>query len=176
MDGESAVVSHSQSEHAAAAACKVDQANLEAKVMTEAPESQPAEQETGQPDVAPETTDRASHQGRRSLKLVLTLAPIDGAGFSCLLAVGADDRDPLLQSVEVADLSAALQEAASLVAAAEERWQSQPRNPASIKKTGGASAKRSGAKQQSPDEGAQKPATVAPESDPAQPGQLPLFG
>lgn len=176
MGGESTALRDSQPDHAGAAVIDVDPAKFETGVPAEASDSQTPEQETDQPDGAPETADRASHQGRRSLKLVLTLAPIDDAGFRCLLAVGADNCDPLLRSVEVADLPAALQEAGSLVAAAEERWQSQPRNPTSAKKTGGASAKRSGPKQQSPDERSQEPVTSAPDSESAQPGQLPLFG
>lgn len=176
MDGESAVLSDSQPEHATAAADNVDQANLESGVITEAPESRPAEQATDQLDDAPETTDRASHGDRRSLKLVLTLAPIDDAGFGCFLAVGADHCDPLLRSVEVSDLPAALKEAASLVAAAEERWQSQRRNPTSVKKASGASTKRSGTKQQLPDEPSHEPVNPAPDSESAQSGQLRLFG
>jgi hypothetical protein len=176
MDGEVTVFSNSQPDRAAVTAGDVEPASVEAGTPGETPDSQTPEQDTDQPDDAPETVDRGSHQSRRSLKLVLTLAPIDNAGFRCLLAVGADHCDPLLRSVEVLDLPAALQEAASLVAAGEERWQSQPRNTAFIKKPGGTSAKRSGAKQESPDEPSHEPVTPAPDSESAQSGQLRLFG
>ncbi len=67
---------------------------------------------------------------RRTLKLVLTFKPGDGASaMQVVMAIGADGCDPLLRSGEVEDLPAALDLVPGLVAEAEARWQSQPRYP-----------------------------------------------
>jgi hypothetical protein len=72
----------------------------------------------------------ATH-GRRSIKLVVHLRPRAGAdGYAAVLALGADDADPLFHSLEsVADLAVALDEVPALLARAEERWAGQPRYP-----------------------------------------------
>jgi hypothetical protein len=134
------------------------------------------EQEAELVDDALETAMEATESSRRSLKLVLTLTPTQTVGYRALLALGADGCDPVLRSVEVADLPAAFQEIAALVAAAEARWQIQPRNPASTKRAGGTAAKHAGTKQRPGQDHPSEPGGPAPEDAPAQSDQLPLFG
>jgi hypothetical protein len=66
---------------------------------------------------------------RRTLKLVVSLRPGGDLGYRALLALGADGCDPLLRTVDVADLASALDELPGLLAEAEGRWQLQPRYP-----------------------------------------------
>jgi len=66
-------------------------------------------------------------QPSRALKLVVTLRPRAGAPIAALLAVGADGCDPIIQSITVDDLHAALVAVSALVAEAEARWADQPR-------------------------------------------------
>ena len=66
---------------------------------------------------------------RRILRLAVTLHPIEG-GYRALLAVGADDCDPLLQQVEVDGWPALAQALQDLTDAAAIRWREQPRHPA----------------------------------------------
>ena len=65
----------------------------------------------------------------RILRLVVTLQPVE-AGYRALLAVGADDCDPLLQQVDVDGWPALAQALQDLADAAAIRWRDQPRNPA----------------------------------------------
>lgn len=66
---------------------------------------------------------------RRSLKLVVTLMPVEGGQYRANLALGADDCDPVLRSTTVAGLSDALSQVPPLHQEAEVSWQSHPRNP-----------------------------------------------
>jgi hypothetical protein len=117
----------------------------------------------------------AAKPQRRSLKLVLSLTPRDSGGYGTLMAVGGDDCDPLLRSVIVEDVAAALAELASLVAEAQARWQIQPRNPAVPKKSGGASGRRPSTLQL-PSDQSQVPGRESPDPEPVPAGQLTLFG
>lgn len=116
---------------------------------------------------------------RRSLKLVVTLRPVEGAGYRALLALGADGCDPLLRSAEAGDLQGALDEVPALVVEAEGRWQTHPRNPAARPAPRTRPARPSGPPASLP------PAPLEPEAagptpdttgEPAGPGQLSLFG
>ena len=116
---------------------------------------------------------------RRSLKLVVTLRPVGGAGYRALLALGADGCDPLLRSAEAGDLQGALDEVPALVAEAEDRWQTHPRNPMARPAPRVRPARPSGPPASLP------PAPLEPEAagptpdttgEPAGPGQLSLFG
>jgi hypothetical protein len=66
---------------------------------------------------------------RRSLKLVVTLMPVDGGQYRATLALGADNCDPVLRSTTVAGLSDALSQVPALHHEAEASWQAHPRNP-----------------------------------------------
>ena len=65
----------------------------------------------------------------RTLRLAVTLQPME-TGYRALLAVGADDCDPLLQQVEVDGWPALAEALQDLTDAAAIRWREQPRNPA----------------------------------------------
>jgi hypothetical protein len=91
---------------------------------------------------APEETLGAGSPPR-SLKLVVTLTPIDGHQYRAALALGADECDPVLRSVTVSALPDALDQIPSLLEEAEAHWRLHPRNPTS----GWAPARRSGAPQ-----------------------------
>jgi hypothetical protein len=66
---------------------------------------------------------------RRSLKLVVTLMPVDGGQYRATLALGTDNCDPVLRSTTVAALSDALSQVPALHQEAEASWQAHPRNP-----------------------------------------------
>lgn len=139
---------------------------------TPAPED--AEPHAGDVDPPKDAVESAAPQ-RRSLKLVLSLTPSDAGGYGTLMAVGGEDCDPLLRSVIVEDVAAALAELASLVAEAQARWQIQPRNPAVPKKSGGASGRRPST-EQLPSDQPQVPGRESPDPEPVPAGQLTLFG
>jgi hypothetical protein len=137
---------------------------------------------------AVETTDELSHTNaatglatlapRRSLKLVVTLQPVDGAGYRALLALGTVGCDPLLRSAEVGDLAGALDEVAALVADAEHRWQTQPRNPTARPVPKARPARPNGppASLLPAPPAAEAPGTPPDATgEPASPGQLSLF-
>ena len=65
----------------------------------------------------------------RTLRVAMTLQPVE-AGYRALLAVGADDVDPLLQQVDVVGWPALAEALQDLADAAAIRWRDQPRNPA----------------------------------------------
>lgn len=71
----------------------------------------------------------AAEPPSRTLKLVLTLRPDEGAGYRALLALGTEGCDPLFRSCAVPDLPAAFDQAVALATEAEAHWQHQPRNP-----------------------------------------------
>lgn len=114
--------------------------------------------------------------GHRALKLVLTLRPAESAGYHALVAVGSDACDPLLRSVDVVDVPAALQEVASLAAEAEARWQTLPRNPSSGKKSNGSAARQLAPKQPAPEHQPLETETHSEDSNEPQAEQLKLFG
>ena len=91
---------------------------------TEAPAAAPAA-----PAAEAEPAATTAPEPRRTLKLVLTLQPVD-AGYRALVAVGTDGCDPLLRSLAVPDLAAALGQAAAIAAEAVDLWRAQPRYPA----------------------------------------------
>lgn len=93
-------------------------------------DAMPAQTDDGDADhpAAEAAAPTADGVPRRVLKLVLTLRPDEGAGYSALLALGADGCDPLFRCAVVPTLEAALNGVAALVVEAEERWQHQPRN------------------------------------------------
>jgi hypothetical protein len=66
---------------------------------------------------------------RRSLKLVVTLMPIDSGQYRASLALGADNCDPVLRSTTVAGLTDVLDQVPALHQEAEASWQAHPRNP-----------------------------------------------
>jgi len=65
----------------------------------------------------------------RTLKLVARLRPTSD-GFQAQLSAGADDCDPELRVLDVADPVTAIMALVELLARAEGRWQTQPRYPA----------------------------------------------
>lgn len=85
------------------------------------------------PATATETGSSAAVEpARRSLKLVLSLQPAEGAGYRAMLAVGADGCDPVMRSAEVADLAGAIDALPGLIEEAEARWRVEPRYPAAL--------------------------------------------
>jgi hypothetical protein len=66
---------------------------------------------------------------RRSLKLVVTLMPVEGGQYRATLALGADNCDPVLRSTTVAGLLDALGHVPALHHEAEASWHAHPRNP-----------------------------------------------
>ena len=64
---------------------------------------------------------------RRSLKLVVTLMPVDGGQYRATLALGADNCDPVLRSTTAAGLSDALSQVSALHQEAEASWRAHPR-------------------------------------------------
>lgn len=142
------------------------------------------------PENAPDI--RLPKTPRRPLKLVLHLQPSGPAGYRALLALGGvppgPGCDPFLRAAEVTDLAAALDEIPGLLAEAEARWQSEPRNPAAPKAglPPGRATTPSSAKATQPTSvasGANEPAAAAsvtkPTAEPtpksASSGQLSLF-
>ncbi len=113
----------------------------------------------------------------RSLKLVLTLQPEGTEGYQAMLALGAEGCDPILRSVAVAGIAEAVDQIPALVAEAEDRWQLQPRYPATAaaKAPAAAPSGRAPKVPQAParaeDQTAPKPVQGAAAAD-----QLPLFG
>lgn len=122
--------------------------------------------------------DLPAPDARWTLRLAMTLHPVEG-GYRALLAVGADDCDPLMQHVEVAGWPALAQALQDLTDAAAIRWHDQPRNPSvtpipkptpTPKRSGGQAAEAStGSPSRRDDE------TPAAEDDDAPSGQLALF-
>ena len=137
-----------------------------------------------QPDVAESTVAGSSENmpPQRALKIVVTLQPSGAGGYHAVLAVGADDCDPLLRTVEGDSLEAILTGMPNLVAEAQARWQVQPRYPA-IKPSAAATPARVRTEELAiaPDEA---PATATSSSEAEAPprpsaapaGQLSLFG
>lgn len=145
------------------------------------------------PAAAEPATPTTDSGPKRALKLVLTLRPGEGSSYHALIALGADGCDPLLRTIIVADLPAALDAAAALAAEADARWQLQPRYQQAALPTArpAATGSRSGAARHPASAG---PITTAPppaEAVPASPleppdippapkpqnsGQLSLFG
>lgn len=127
---------------------------------------------------------------RRALKLVVTLRPEDGLSCRALLALGANGCDPVFRSVETTDLAAALSEVLPLLAEAEARWRTRPRNATAAPRGTDvdSSARASGDPTPAAAEAAGPPTPVgpAPQSPPrvgapatapaGRAGQLPLFG
>jgi hypothetical protein len=101
---------------------------------------------------------------RRALKLVVTLTPAEGQQYRASVAVGSDDRDPILRSMMVSALSGALEQVPGLLEEAEAHWQRHPRNP----KAAQAPARRPGADRPQP------PATTpGPRTDELSAGSTP---
>ncbi len=86
------------------------------------------EPQTEQADVATPPAPPAEAQARRTLRLAVTLHPTDD-GYHALLAVGADDCDPVLRHVDVDGWPALVEALHALADDAEARWRTQPRNP-----------------------------------------------
>jgi len=114
---------------------------------------------------------------RRALKLVIRLHPRDH-GYQALLSVGADECDPEMRMLEVTDLPAALSHFPELLAAAETRWQTQPRFPSSATRPP-VSARAQRTATSSPSNRApstaQPPADLPPPRSADAPDQLALF-
>jgi hypothetical protein len=87
------------------------------------------EPDDGSPGPSGDEQGRGRGAVRRRLKLVLTLEPAGGNAYRVLVALGADGCDPLLRTLEAANVSVALGIVPALVAEAEERWRTQPRYP-----------------------------------------------
>lgn len=66
---------------------------------------------------------------RHPFKLVITARPQDNGGLGVVLAIGADGCDPLFRAIDVESVEVAVAALPGLVADAETRWASQPRNP-----------------------------------------------
>jgi hypothetical protein len=122
----------------------------------------------------------------RAVKLVALLQP-EGAGYRAQLAAGAENCDPELRLIEVPDLQSALDALPAVLAAAEARWQAQPRYPSAPRspataprprapgppRTAAPQANRTGA----PAPTARPPVPAAPTpSGPPNADQLSLFG
>jgi hypothetical protein len=154
-----------------------EQRGLPSPASTEASDSGIRNEESDLVDGAPAPPMGPTESPLRTLKLVLTLTPVQTAGYRALLALGTDGCDPVMRSVEVADLSAAFQEMAALIAAAEARWRMQPRNSATIKRAGGKAAKHTNTKQRPAEQQPSESGRPASDDAPAQSSdQLPLFG
>ncbi|MCC7368792.1 MAG: hypothetical protein IT306_10240 [Chloroflexi bacterium] len=95
-------------------------ASIEPLVGSETVSDEPA------PEPGPTPDDSVP---RRTLKVVLTLQPLDDREYRALLAVAADGCDPILRSATVDGLPAALDRVPALLAEAEAHWQARPRNP-----------------------------------------------
>ncbi len=104
----------------------------------------PAAGATPAPDPAatPPAGDGVAHHADRSpaspgtgptlrpgLKLVVSLRPNGNGRYRAFVGLGAEGCDPVLRSVEVAELSGLLGMLPCLVEDAESRWQTSPRNP-----------------------------------------------
>ena len=85
------------------------------------------------PEEAEKHASPAEGLPRRALKVVVTTRVLDGARLGVVLAVGSDGCDPLFRTLDVERLEEALAAVPALVAAAETRWQSQPRLPFSAR-------------------------------------------
>lgn len=83
---------------------------------------------TAPPSDGPATEPQAGP--RRALKFVVTLQPDPDGSYRAVLAAGADGCDPLLRTMIVQDLAAALTELARLAVTAEVHWRVTPRYPA----------------------------------------------
>lgn len=137
---------------------------------------EPADEEASAPSPSPASSAAPS----RTLRLALTLQPME-QGYRALLAVGADDCDPLLQRVEVDGWPALADALYDLADAAMIRWRDQPRNPTVTPPPPkpAPSPKRSSARATAPSSA--EPATSDGETDPAAEGaetpsgQLTLF-
>ena len=70
----------------------------------------------------------ADVQAGRTLRLAVTLHPTDD-GYHALLAVGADDCDPVLRHVDVNGWPELAEALHTLADDAEAQWRTQPRNP-----------------------------------------------
>ena len=86
------------------------------------------EPQTEQADVATPPALPAEAQAPRTLRLAVTLHPTDD-GYHALLAVGADDCDPVLRHVDVDDWPALAEALRVLADDAVTQWRTQPRNP-----------------------------------------------
>jgi hypothetical protein len=161
---------------AATDAADVEPAGPPVRASTDEPDDREREPGDDRPDGASKGSEGEPGPAHRVLKLVLTLRPADSAGYHALIAVGSDDCDPLLRSVDVADLPGALQEVAALVTEAEARWQTLPRNPTPAKKSSGPVARRSGPKQLAAEGQSDEPEEQNQDAEQPQSGQLTLFG
>ncbi len=83
---------------------------------------------TEQPDTGSLSPSDTVESTVRAVKLVALLQP-EGAGYRAQLAAGAENCDPELRLIEVPDLQSALDALPAVLAAAEARWQAQPRYP-----------------------------------------------
>ena len=83
---------------------------------------------TEQPDTGSLSPSDTVAATVRAVKLVALLQP-EGAGYRAQLAAGAENCDPELRLIEVPDLQSALDALPAVLAAAEARWQAQPRYP-----------------------------------------------
>jgi hypothetical protein len=136
----------------------------------------PADREAIDADAA---VAAASDAARRALKLIVTLCPRAPAGYTAILALGADGCDPRFHSLTVADLAEALAAVQTLLAEAELRWTDTPRYPPPAARTATPVPRRA-----APESGAGLPladSADAPLPAPipapeASPGQMTLFG
>ncbi|MHB1413977.1 MAG: hypothetical protein ACYC1C_01900 [Chloroflexota bacterium] len=120
---------------------------------------------------------------RPGLKLVVSLRPNGEGRYRAFVGLGAEGCDPVLRSVEVAELAGLLGMLPCLVEDAESRWQTSPRNPRQAgpaRGPGEAPARVAAVPNAEPDRGHEAETTprspeVEPTRKPGQ-GQLTLFG
>jgi hypothetical protein len=139
---------------------------------------QPAAESPSPPDAGGPTS--------RVIKLIALLRP-SGGGYRAQLSAGADNCDPELRVVEAPDLQGALAALPEVLAAAEARWEAQPRYPSAPRPAATTPRPRAPTPQRNavpqsdrstaPPPTAQPPVPTAP-APPAQPtaDQLSLFG
>jgi hypothetical protein len=155
----------------------IGEAGSDSVAVADGEESTPPEDAEGEGEERPTAAEGPPEpRPRRSLKVVLTLQPQNDTGYQAVLALGADGCDPILRSIEVADLAGAWAELPALLAEAEDRWENQPRYPAAApaKTTRVAPARAAAKPETAPAEGG--PSSPAPASESTPSDQLALFG
>ncbi|MFN8475519.1 MAG: hypothetical protein U0822_25270 [Anaerolineae bacterium] len=127
------------------------------------------EPQTDQANVETPPAPPAEVQAQRALRFAVTLHPTDD-GYHALLAVGADDCDPVLRHADVDGWPALAEALHALADDAEAQWRTQPRNP-----TLAPALKPSPRSERQPASPPVEPGEPAPTAVPAGSSQMTLF-